>query len=150
MCKSHQHRDSTSRHYSRCDLTKILEGCYTPTPVVETIRNVVSFKQAVNPDGAWYPRSSTVRQFRNIKDTHFFLIHMDLGQVVYRDKTTIDQKSWSEPISPWKTGVSGLRPEDLVQKMSEVIKPEHLSIIKKTLEAASFRLRNGHHQRSGC
>ena len=71
---------------------------------------------------------------------------MDLGQVVYRDKTTIDQQSWSEPISPWKTGVSGLRPEDLVQKMSEVIKPEQLSIIKKTLEAASFRLGNGHHQ----
>ena len=139
------HRDI----YCRCDLTKILEGCYTPTPVVETIRNVVSFKQAVNPDGAYtnrYPRSSTVRQFRNIKDTHFFLIHMDLGQVVYRDKTTIDQQSWSEPISPWKNGVSGLQPENLVQKMSEVIKPEQLTIIKKTLEAASFRLGNGHHQ----
>jgi len=139
------HRDI----YCRCELTKILEGCYTPRPVVETIRNVVSFKQAINPDGAYtnrYPRSSTVRQACNIKDTHFFLIHMDLGQVVYRDKTTIDQQSWSEPISPWKTGVSGLRPEDLVQKMSEVIKPEQLSIIKKTLEAASFRLGNGHHQ----
>ena len=139
------HRDI----YCRCEMVKILEGCYTPAPVVDTIRNVVSFKHAINPDGAdnnRYPRSSTVRQARNIKDTHFFLIHMDLGQVVYRDKTCIDQATWSEPISPWKQGQSGLRPEDLKQKMSQTIQPDQLAIIKKTLAAASFRLGNGHHQ----
>ena len=54
----------------RCNFIKVLEGCYTPKPIVETITNVVAWKRQLNPDGYEnnrYARSSKVYQARNIK-----------------------------------------------------------------------------------
>ena len=72
----------------RCDLVKVLQGCYTPKPHVETMDNVVAFKYAVNPeadDNHRYPKSSIIKEAKGISGTHFFLIHKDLsGNAIFR------------------------------------------------------------------
>ena len=93
---------------------KVLQGCYTPKPHVETMDNVVAFKYAVNPeadDNHRYPKSSIIKEAKGISGTHFFLIHKDLsGNAIFRDKTHIDQQSWSYGVAAFKNGKSQLAP----------------------------------------
>ena len=127
----------------RCAFTSILEGCYSPKPHVETIQNVVSFKLAINPDGALnnrYPSSSLIRAAQNIKDTHYFIFYRDFdGTPVFRDKVDVDQKQWSLPMVPWKNGKSGLQPEQLRQKPTRPPHEPDLVKMSNTVTESLFR-----------
>ena len=152
QCASRVHIATARRDIGcRCRFTELLQGCYTPKPHVETLRNVVSFKVAINPDGAFknrYPETSSVKAARNIKDTHHFLFYRDeSGNSVFRDKMDVDQVDWSLPMTLWKQSPDHevLLPTALTQKPSRPPTAEEIKTIKTTCKAANFRL--DQHQR---
>ena len=125
-------------------------GVLFPKPHVETIQNVVSFKLAINPDGAInnrYPSSSLIRAAQNIKDTHYFIFYRDFdGTPVFRDKVDVDQKQWSLPMVPWKNGKSGLQPEQLRQKPTRP--PHEPDLVKMSNTVTESLFRCNEHQKA--
>ena len=162
-----KHRDVTSID----DLIHLLSNCYTPSPHVEFIHDVLDWRKLVNPEGkADFPVGTAMcRRARGLctksrapehqyfmaetSPLHWFIRLDGNGHVFLQTRHTILTALRSEPVYHWDTdairpaardchkNASGLLPSDLTLAARVPLSQERRAVLRGALDGVKNRLK---------